>query len=65
MSRKYTNLLKQEEKMKNNENDFGFFKADEVITWEEPRFDQKMPGKGEKTAKVDCLSGLPNEVLLP
>ena len=51
--------------MKNNENDFGFFKADEVITWEEPRFDQRMPGKGEKTAKVDCLSGHPNEVLLP
>jgi hypothetical protein len=51
--------------MKNNENDFGFFKADEVITWEELRFDQKMPGKGEKTVKTDCLSGLPNEVLLP
>lgn len=51
--------------MKNNENDFGFFKADEVITWEEPMVGQKMPGKGERQVKADCLSGLPNEVLLP
>ncbi len=50
--------------MKNNENNFGFFKADEVITWEETQRAQRN-SMVEAKKRTEELSVLPNEVLLP
>ena len=49
--------------MKNKENNFGFFKADDVISWEETKRGQN--SMVEVSKQPDLLSGLPNEVLLP